>query len=248
MTAYEQQLDRQLNRQDDSFKLFVLVSLVIHLSVIFAISIKNAFFMSNETIVIPQSMRVDIVALPDKATEEPAPKPAKVAPTPPKPTPPKPAPKVEPKENVKDLQKRALEKLKAQTAIDKIKNEVDEEKAKAAKDEPAKPKQVKGNIVSSGSSFSGMSQLRVNEYLEDLTARLRDHWSLPQWLSEANLKASVVIDIDDRGNLVRREIYASSGNQVFDSACLAAVADASPFAPPPNELKSRLIMVRFPFE
>ena len=241
MTAIEQ--------EDDSFKTFVTASLVLHLIIVFGFSIKSAFFSSSEIIIVPQSMRVDIVALPDKVDEPPAPKaPAKAQPAPPKVAPPKPAPKIEPKENVKDLQKKALDKLRAQAAIDRMKSEVDEAQAKATKAEPAKPQQVKGNSVSSGSSFAGMSQLRVNEYLEDLTARLREHWSLPQWLSDANLKASVVIDIDDRGNLLRREIYVSSGNPVFDASCLAAVAGAAPFAPPPNELKSRLIMVRFPFE
>ncbi len=233
---------------NDRFKAFVGISIGIHLALIFAVTVKNALF-SNETIIIPQSMRVDIVALPEKPSEEKAVQ--KAAPKPVvKQEAPKPVPK--PVVNVKDSQKKALDHLKELNAIDRIKSEVDAAKErdaeKKAAEEAAKPKQVKGNIVSSGSGYSGMSQLRVNEYLEDLTARLREHWAIPQYLSDANLKAAVVIDLDDRGNLVRREIFTSSGNPVFDSSCLAAVSNSAPFGPPPNELKSRTIMVRFPFE
>jgi colicin import membrane protein len=229
--------------QDDSFKTFVIASLILHLVIVFSVSLKNMLF-SNETIIVPQAMRVDIVALPDKVVEAPpapAPVTKPVALPPPKPIPQAKAP---PKENVKDSEKKAFEKLKELAAIDKIKSDVTEEKAKP---EP-EPTVKKGNIVSSGSSFSGISQLRVNEYLASLTAKVRDHWTLPQWLSDANLKAAVLIDLDAQGALVRREIYTSSGNSVFDASCLSAVADAAPFAPPPNEVKNALLLIRFPFE
>jgi outer membrane biosynthesis protein TonB len=244
--------DQHLEQNEDSFRKFVVVSIAAHLAIFFAVSIKN-FFISSENIVIPPSMRVDLVALPDKVTEPIAPsKPAPAAPAKSAPVKPlnKPEPKPEPKLNVKDLQKKALEKLKAQSALDRIKNEVDAAQAKPATTKQNTPpaQEVRGNIISSGSSFSGLSQLRVNEYLEDVKSRVSEHWSLPQWLKDAPLKASVVIMIDDRGLLVRREIYTSSGNSVFDASCLAAVADSAPFSPPPGELKSRLIMVRFPFE
>jgi TonB family protein len=229
--------------ENDSFKTFVAVSLAVHLIVVFGVTIKQAFF-NNQTIIVPQAMRVDIVALPDKEVERPAP----VAPAPkpvaiPKPEA-KPLPKPKPKENLKDSEKKALEKLKELEAIDKIKSAVSEEKAKP---EPV-PTVKKGNIVSSGSSFSGISQLRVNEYLSSLTAKVQDHWTLPQFLSDSNLKAAVLIDIDAQGNLVKREIYASSGNSVFDASCMSAVADAAPFTPPPDEVKNALLLIRFPFE
>lgn len=237
----------QFEETNDKFKTFVLVSLAVHLTLIFAVAIKNLIFESD-TIVVPPSMRVDLVALPDKPTEEPVSKPAATPKTAPKPqAKPEPA-KPKPVENVKDTQKRALEKLKALNSIDKIKNEVEASKEKAAEQEAPKPKVVKGNIVSSGSGFSGLSQLRVSEYIEDLKAKIHEHWAIPQYLSDSNLKASILIDLDERGNLVRREVYATSGNSVFDSSCMAAVANAAPFGPPPNELKSARIMIRFPSE
>jgi len=230
--------------RDDQFRTFVLLSVIIHATVIFGVSIKNLMF-SNQTIIVPQAMRVDIVALPDKVIEPPAPAPvAKPAPVPIPAAKPAPKPLPKPKENVKDNEKKALEKIKELEAIDKIKSQVTDEKAKPQPEPTVK----KGNIISSGDSFSGLSQLRVNEYLASLTAKVRDHWSLPQWLSDANLKAVVLIELDSSGALLSRKIEVPSGNSVFDASCLSAVGDAAPFAPPPSEVKNASLEIRFPFQ
>lgn len=234
-----------LNR-DDSFKNFLIASVLLHSSFFIFVTVKN-FILPSDIIEVPQSIRVDMVALPDKMTD----------PTPPAPTPtvevkkqppPEPAKPIEKKTNtqsLKDTQKKALEKLKAMQALDKIKNEV------AQKNEtktPTPAPQYKGNIISSGNSFTGLSKLRVSDYLLSLTSKVRDHWVLPQWLNNQNMKAAVLITLDDRGYVVKKEIYQSSGNSIFDSSCLAAVTDASPFVDPPEEVKGAQILVRFPFQ
>ncbi|MEQ1666413.1 MAG: TonB family protein [Bdellovibrionales bacterium] len=228
-----------------SCKAFLIVSLVLHLSLVVVISLKN-IIGSNNVIEIPKSIRVDMIALPDKLPEdvsisEPAtakPKPVVVS------------PKIEKisekKINLKESQKKALEKLNAMRALEKIEQEVQASNKTAGK--LAKPMTHKGNIISSGNSFSGISRLRVNDYLEELTTRVRENWVLPQWLSGATLKAAIVITIDERGYVVKKEIQTSSGNKVFDSSCLAAVVNASPFAAPPAEVQDAQIMIRFPFE
>jgi colicin import membrane protein len=244
-----------LNNQDDAFRQFLMISVILHLSFVVVTAVKG-FLLPDRTLIIQNAVRVDMVALPDKLPESPAPSAAAPTPKAEKSPPVKELPKETPKANLKNMQetqKKALEKLRAMEALEKIKNEVAQKQKPAAagtnspNTTPTVP-QYKGNIISSGNSFTGMSRLRVNEYLEDLTARIRDHWVLPQWLSDAKLKAAVVIEVDARGHLIRKEIHTSSGNSVFDSSCLAAVVDASPFVNPPDEVKEALIMIRFPFE
>jgi colicin import membrane protein len=231
------------------------VSVILHLSFVLVTAIKG-FLIPDKTLIIQNSVRVDMVALPDKLPESPAPSMAEPTKSTAVTKPVKELPKETTKESLKSVkatQKKALEKLRAMEALEKIKNEVAQKQKPAsagtnsANTTPAVP-QYKGNIISSGNSFTGMSRLRVNEYLEDLTGRIRDQWVLPQWLSDAKLKAAVVIEVDARGQLIRKEIHTSSGNSVFDSSCLAAVVDASPFVNPPDEVKEALIMIRFPFE
>lgn len=244
----------------DSFQHFLLISLALHISLFVGVTLKT-FFLPTRIIEVPSSVRIDIVALPDKPAEAPSAPQAKPLPAAkPEPLPkPKEAPKVPESKTslkqVKNSQKKALEKLKALQSLEKIKSEVQSQSAidaakaqEQALAQEQKTPQYKGNIISSGSSFTGLSRLRVNEYLENLTLSVREQWVLPQWLSGATLKAAVVIELDMRGQVVRKEIHTSSGNSVFDSSCLAAVTNASPFDPPPSEVEGALIMIRFPFE
>lgn len=188
-----------------------------------------------------------MVALPDKIPDIMTPEP--VAPTPvvPAPSPNKPV-VPEKKVDLKASQKKALEKLQALSALEKIKKEVSESAKNQKQEAPQATPTYKGNIISSGNSFTGLSKLRVNDYLQNLTATVRNHWVLPQWLSSSNLKAAIVMSIDERGYVVKKEVHISSGNQVFDSSCLAAVEAASPLPPPPDEVRGASIMIRFPFQ
>ncbi|OFZ10520.1 MAG: hypothetical protein A2Z20_02750 [Bdellovibrionales bacterium RBG_16_40_8] len=226
---------------DDAFKQFVIISLVLHLTLLIVLTIKN-IFVPGEIIELQRSIRVDIVALPDKISQETLPAEIPQSKAPPVNIKPTPEPK---KENLKATQKKALEKLQALSAIEKIKKEISESANKPTRSAQEKP-QFKGNVISSGSDFTGLSRLRVNEYLETLKAKVREHWILPQWLNNANLKVEIIIVIDSRGYVIKKEIHTPSGNLVFDESCLAAVVDASPFLPPPAEVSENQILVRFP--
>ncbi len=229
---------------DKHFKNFVLVSLAVHASLLLFIGIKN-IFSSEENLILSQSIRVDVVALPDKTVDLPTPQaePASVE------SPKKPEPVKIMKQTQKDVQQKAIEKMKAMSAIEKLKQQVADEQRKANAAEKVKPPLYKGQIISSGNNFQGMSRLRVNEYLENLTSTVRDHWELPQWLSDANLKAVVVVSIDGRGVVVKNEIHTPSGNTVFDASCVAAVQRSAPLlTAPPAEVREALLLIRFPFE
>jgi TonB family protein len=238
---------------NDSFGTFILISMALHIAFSMGIEIKN-WLLPEKTIIIPEAIRVDVVALPEKMEEPPAPTPPPPQAKPPPEPPPKPEtpplPKPDPKpdtKKLKDAEKQAMQKLNEMDAVQKMQHELEEQKKKPEPEKKPAPA-YKGNIISSGNSFGGLAKLKVNSYLEDLTKQVREHWVLPQWLSDANLKAQVIVAVNESGNLVRREIYVSSGNTVFDQSCLAAVAEAAPFPPPPDEVREALLLIRFPFE
>ena len=90
-------------KKQSGFKKFLLVSLLIHL-VFFIFSVAKVVFLPTETITIEPTMRVDIVALPDKIDKIPEP----IKPIEEKPKPvekPKPKPKPEKKAPPKKIEK-----------------------------------------------------------------------------------------------------------------------------------------------
>ncbi len=232
-------------KENDSFRTFLNISIAIHISIIAGSFIKH-WLMPGQMLVVPEAIRVDVVALPDKLPP-PAPPVQQAPKMPPLPvakiTPPKPTPPVKPK-NFKSTQNQALAELKAMEEIEKMQQQLN---ASTAKPAPEKTPKYKGNIISSGDSFSGLSRLHVNDYLAALKAKVQAHWTLPQWLSDANLKAQVIVTLDADGSISRSQIYASSGNAIFDNSCLAAIQNASPFSPPPDEVKNSVLLIHFPF-
>lgn len=217
----------------------LLLSGVAH-GLIIVLLIFRAVFLPSEPIEIRNAIRVDVVGLPDKvmAPTKPAPAPAP-APLPAKvelPPPPNQTPKVAEKSKTSsaDLQKKALEKLKALEAIEKL---------KAAQTAPAeKPAEsvAKGNVQSAGDSPRGIEKMQFDGYISQIRSHILEHFNLPQWLIDANLHAQALVMIDENGFVIRREIVKSSGNDIFDHMVIEAIEKSSPFAAPPAKLKSIL--------
>jgi TonB family protein len=230
------------------FRYYIFVSIALHVSVVLFHVIQVNLFPS-EVIDLQDSIRVDMVAMPDLITEQVEPEPTPE----PLPVTEKKSPAIEkPKSNTKELQRAALEKIQAQTALEKIKQEVKARQDKPTAEKPPEPTvnkpTYKGNVISSGNAFTGVARLRVNEYLLTLTRKVRAQFFVPEWMDDETLRASVVIELDRMGNLVKRTLTVSSGNSVFDSACLTAVENANPFPAPPSEAEGAQILLRFPFE
>ncbi len=230
-------------KDDESFRTFLYVSIIIHAAIITGSLIKH-WLMPGDILVVPEAIRVDVVDLPDKIpqTAPPIQPMPKIAPLPVAKLPPH-KPQAIPK-NIKASQNEALAELKAMDEIQKMQQQLEKTSNKPTQHQK---KSYKGNIISSGDSFSGLSRLHVNDYLSALKSKVQAHWSLPQWLSDANLKAQVIVQLDGDGSISRSQIYVSSGNAIFDSSCLAAVQNSSPFAPPPDEVKNSILLIHFPF-
>ncbi len=244
------------------------ISIIVHMAIFLFFTVRTMFF-TPEKIDFSKAIRVDMVGLPEKIRELPSAPIAEEA----KPTLPEkvkeeeksivekrvdkiPPPKVAPKpddvinlEKVKSKQKNALDKLKAMAALDKIKDEV----AKESKDLQGKaqvPAKVKGNILSAGSSLTGLDKLQHETYIADLDGHIKKNWALPEWLAKRDYKAQVLLKFDSRGNVLSRKVVKSSGNPSYDEEALATIDRSAPFPPPPEKFENILsvdgILIGFP--
>jgi colicin import membrane protein len=236
----------------DSLSKPISLSLAAHCALIAIFFLKMTFFPA-EPIQIKRALRVDLVALPEKVATPPAPAPAeepKAVPAPPqeapKPevkTPAKPKPKAQkPKIDAKKLEKSqesAVNRLKAMEALEKLKSEQAEAQKKA--------QEFKGNQVSKGNSLTGLEQLEYDRYFDQVEQLVYSNWSLPEWLAQSELRAQAMVLVDASGNVTKKKILKSSGNEVFDAQVLASIDKSSPFPAPPARLQGVLANQGFIF-
>ena len=245
-----------------NFKKGLFISFAVHIALIIFVIIKVSFFSKPE-VDLSEAIRVDMVGLPEKYTKKDiaplAPKeekkpetlPEKVEPPkpPPEPTPP---PKPEPKPvkadkdavNVNKSKKKqqvALEKLKAMSAIEKIRKEVQQQ-------DTAKP--IKGRVITKGTSLTGLDKMQSDSYLVQLDGLIKSHWQLPQWLIGKPYKTKVLVKFDPDGRLIDKKIYQTSGNPTYDEYCLQAIDHSSPFPKVPERFsevyKEDGVLIGFP--
>ncbi len=228
-----------------------MISLGAH-AIVFAILFVRTVFYPSQPIMLEDAIRVDIVALPDKGRVQELPplealpvtpvKPEPQVAEPPKPVeapkpvapvaPPKPeAPTVSFDKKKRQQQEAALKRLEA---MDKITKMMEQEASNTKVPTQAAP--VKGNEISRGSSLRGIVRLEHDNYLRTIDTSVKRHWNLPGWLANANLSARVRLFVDARGNVVRKAITKSSGNEDYDARVMATVDAASPLPPPPESL------------
>ncbi|MBC7467074.1 MAG: TonB C-terminal domain-containing protein [Bdellovibrio sp.] len=173
---------------------------------------------------------------PPKPVEEPTPEPKNEKPVPvekkdkvvlPKKELPK--PKVDTEainlKKVKATQKNALEKLKAQSAIEKIKEDMQKEEAR----KNAVAAVMKGRVISAGTSLTGLDKIQSDAYLQTLDAHIKQYWTLPQWLINKPYKARVLVKFDSTGKILSKQIESSSGVKAYDDYCLQSITQAEPF-------------------
>lgn len=248
---------------DGGLSRYIGISIALHLAILTIFTVRGIFF-PGEPLMLERAIRVDIVGLPEKRKElpkqappaevtkpeakqpEPAPAPEPVKPPEPKPAPPvvKPAlppPKpVAPKPDAnkinlnktKSAQESALKRLEA---LKRIENMVGE--AKPAKPSaPAASAPVRGNEISKGSDLTGISKLENDNYLTTLDQHVKRHWDVPNFLARAKLSASAIVYLDENGNVTKKVLVRSSGNEIFDETVMNSIANASPFPVPPKRL------------
>jgi colicin import membrane protein len=113
---------------------------------------------------------------------------------------------------------------------------------------------IEGNRISKGTALVGSNSDMADSvfvgYVQRLPERVREHWRLPGYLKEQELKCRMHVWIGVRGEILRTEVRESSGNNEFDSRAEAAIRAAAPFTVPPPEVAPKLatrgIILGFP--
>ncbi len=246
--------ETSLLTNQDSFKKYVIGSLLFHILIVSFFSIKAIFF-SGVPIDYQAAIKVDLVALPDKTDPNLAKDIENIMPE----------TKVEKLENksetiqkieitknqvkmpekalkskvkepdainldkTKSKQEAALAKLKAMSALEEIEKQVSEENTKKM------IKQIKGNQLSSGSELTGLSKIQHDSYISDVERHIRKNWQLPEWLANKNLKAQVRVLFDSQGQIIAKEITKSSGHPSFDEVVLLTIQNSNPVPTPPEK-------------
>ena len=141
-------------------------------------------------------------------------------------------------EKLKRQQSKTLTALlrRKRAAAAKQKNE-----AAAAKQKneaaAATQKLNRGNILSEGTSLSGVQKIKFNSYVDDITAEVKSNWALPSWIKrQQSLRAEVLVKIAATGNVLSIELSSASSNNIFNNSTLEAIRQAAPFPYPPDEI------------
>lgn len=221
----------------DSFKRYLLISLAGHVLLVLFFTVQTVVF-PTESIDLAAAIKVDIVDLPDKILE-----PWPVA-QPEKPTPKveaeiAPPPKAKPEEKAIDLEKKqkdALAKLNQDSALDKIKKDLEKEQKKEQNKVGQLPT-YKGNQLAAGTELRGLARAQHDQYVGSIESIIRRNWALPEWLSSKNLKAQVRIKMNARGEVIEIKLLRPSGNPSFDENVLVTVQKSSPLPAPPERLE-----------
>jgi colicin import membrane protein len=114
---------------------------------------------------------------------------------------------------------------------------------------------LEGNKLSQGSSLTGdigttAADGVLQTYALALPNAIRPYWKLPSFLLEQNLNCRVRVFIGANGELLKAEIYTSSGDAEYDQKALEATRRAAPFTKPSDEITGRMargeIILGFP--
>ena len=250
----------KLSTKDD-YKQGLVTSFGFHIAIVLIFTVKTVFF-SGEAINYETAVRIDFVALPDKVNNSTPPPVTPETKAPEAKDPPKPdaaKPKIEtkvpaaPTPDAKQIQKSALNKLKAMEALENLKNEDQKEDNKSSSASVTKKAgeiKYKGNILSPGTEISGLNKLQHEQYIVLLDRHIKENWTLPEWLSKKNLKAQIRVRIDNKGHIISKQIVKSSGNPAYDDSVKVTIEKSDPFPPPPEKFSAVVsvngILIGFP--
>lgn len=147
--------------------------------------------------------------------------------------------KIKQLKNIEQEQSQAIHKLEAMESIEQMKRELE-------------PPEYAGEAVSKGNVQEGevVTDFQMLQYFTSVRAHINMYWSLPQELADKNFRAEIYTVINSEGQVLKREIIKSSGNEDFDARVLEVVNRASPLPQPPTKkiekLLSKGVVFKFP--
>jgi valyl-tRNA synthetase len=232
---------RQLRSFEDAlFKRAVVISVFLHLALYgFSIYLPSIPFLRGKRgeLRYTPTVRVDLVALPDKPYREMKEMDQEIQKTEDA------IREIKEKRGELTLQKKEGMKLREKIELKKeAKSAIERLKALQALEkrlrERKKEVERKGNIVTPGASLPSSGKENVlDEYRSVVVEKIKLRWALPSYLRrEQQLSGEVIIFLNPEGGIIRKEIV-SSGVQEFDSYMNQALEEALPFPAVPEALR-----------
>ncbi|MCK5883066.1 MAG: TonB C-terminal domain-containing protein [Bacteriovoracaceae bacterium] len=97
---------------------------------------------------------------------------------------------------------------------------------------------IAGNQLGSGTAIVGTGNAEVGGildlYASTLPEHVKPHWLLPSFLMNRDLTCRVKLYLSPDGELIKAEIFESSGNDDYDLKALGAVKKSSPYPSLPD--------------
>lgn len=247
----------------DELKPYLKISIGFHISLFLIFGVKVLIFPDLSDLNQDGTIKVDMVALPNKEDNKkvspPEPKkpdktakPEKVTKKPevqkkPEPIKKEVAKEVSPEPKVDESS--AFAKLKELEALQKLSNKQDPVEA-SEDNSPQADNVIKGNRLALGDSIEGVSRIQYDNYKQVLYNSVKNKWNLPSWIQDGNLFAEAMVKISDTGHIKEQILTTSSGNAMYDKYVMQAITEASPFPAPPDKFVNIVgvkgVVLRFP--
>jgi protein TonB len=100
--------------------------------------------------------------------------------------------------------------------------------------------------LAAGAEKTGGSSTAMSEYRGKLYAHLERKKVNPR--SRQSGTVVIKFTVDTTGNILSREVTASSGSKILDDAAVASIDRAAPFPPMPGDIASAPMVVSVPFK
>lgn len=135
---------------------------------------------------------------------------------------------------LKDISKKNVEKNKKTNSNSSESSKAKKKVSLAVKNE-FKELLNAGNIIKKGGALVGentQGDLAVEEfslYITKLPDLIRPHWKLPSYLIDKGLRCRIRLYLNQVGNVLKTEIFESSGVVEFDEKAIEAIRASAPF-------------------
>ncbi len=134
-------------------------------------------------------------------------------------------------------------------ALEKLRKTNEAENAQAdKKDALARIKEELGKDAKPNAGALGLGSANALKRYRGLVYQaVRQHYALPEAYNLKNADLAVIVEVmlNEKGELVKHEIYQSSGDKIFDELALKAVKNAAPLPPPPKDQIGEPIHLQF---
>ncbi len=133
----------------------------------------------------------------------------------------------------KDRQDKA--RLEREQAIKQIESDSKREAALKALTVKGSRANLKGNLMSKGTSAKGLIGTAKDRYISLIAQKVKANFNIYPWQKKRGLVGVVFLRVTPQGKLKERRIVRPSKDSLFDSALLQAVEDSAPYPVPEDD-------------